>query len=201
MPFQPDIYFQAFVIIPHMKLPTIEEAHALLDQHVADEYQRHHARMVATAMLGYAKKFGEDEQGQLLWYVTGLLHDVDFDKHPETHPAQSLGWFKEWGYPDELIHAVEAHAYGYNGFTTLPQTKLAAALMACDEMSGIFYAYKKMNPVPYAQMKASSVKKKFATPTFASRIERPVIVRGCEALGVTVDEHIANLVSFFAELE
>jgi predicted hydrolase (HD superfamily) len=136
-----------------------------------------------------------------LWYVTGLLHDLDFEAHPETHPAPSLQWFKDWGYPDTLIHAVEAHAYGYHGFKTLPQTKLAAALLACDEISGIFYAYRKMNPVRYGEMKAGSIKKKFKEPAFAAKIDRGTIQLGCDSLGLPLDEHIANLIRFFAGLE
>ena len=181
-----------------MPLPTRDSAQELLFQHVQDEYQRLHARMVAVAMEGYASKLGEPVD---LWYVTGLLHDIDFDEHPDTHPAESLRWFKDWGYPGELAHAVEAHAYGYHGYTTLPQTKLAAALLACDEISGIFYAYRKMNPIPYGQMKASSIKKKIKDTAFAAKVDRATITRGCEHLGVTVDEHVDNLIKFFAVLE
>ncbi len=180
-----------------MTLPTREEAQDLLFKHVQDEYQRLHARMVATAMEGYGTKLGEDPH---LWYVTGLLHDLDFEEHPDTHPGESLRWFKEWGYPEELIHAVEAHAYGYHGFTTLPRTKLAAALLACDEISGIFYAYRKLNPIPYGQMKASSIKKKIKEPAFAAKVDRKTIHLGCEHLGVTVDEHVDNLIRFFGAL-
>ena len=180
-----------------MSLPTRAGAQKLLEEHVKDEYQRYHALMTATAVEGYAKLFGENED---LWYVTGLLHDIDFEEHPDKHPGESLKWFKEWGHPEELIHAVEAHAYGYNGFTTLPQTRLAAALMACDEVCGIFYAYRKLNPISYGEMKASSVKKRFNEPKFAAKIERGTIQRGCEALGVTLDDHIQNLVGFFAKL-
>jgi predicted hydrolase (HD superfamily) len=180
-----------------MPLPTRDEAQALLEKHVADEYQRLHARMVATAMEGYAPQFGGDPE---LWYLTGLLHDIDFEQHPETHPAESLRWFKEWGYPEALIHAVEAHAYGYHGFKTLPQTKLAAALLACDEISGIFYAYRKLNPVRYGEMKASSIKKKVKEPAFAAKVDRNTIYLGCEHLGVSIDDHVVNLIRFFAPL-
>ncbi len=174
-------------------LPTLDDAKILLEKHVADEYQRYHALMVGTAMKGYAKIFGEDEH---LWYLTGYLHDIDFHEHPATHPGESLKWFKEWNYPEEMIHAVEAHAYGYNGFTTLPKTKLAAALLACDEICGIFYAYRKINPIPYKDMKASSIKKRFNEKSFAAKIERGTIMRGCDALGVTLEKHIENLISF-----
>ncbi len=181
-----------------MSLPTRIEAQKVLEEHVKDEYQRYHASMVATAMEGYAKVFNSDED---LWHITGLLHDVDFEEFPDVHPGQSLKWFVDWGYPDELIHAVEAHAYGYNNFTTLPATKLASALMACDEIAGIFYAYRKLNPVPYGEMKPSSIKKRLAEKSFAAKIERETIYRGCEALGVTVDEHIANLIKFWKDLK
>jgi predicted hydrolase (HD superfamily) len=181
-----------------MALPTKDEAQELLHSHVADEYQRHHALMVATAMEGYAGKFNEDPA---VWFMSGYLHDIDFEKHPDVHPAKSLGWFKEWGYPDELVHAVEAHAYGYNGFTTLPQTKLAAALMACDELCGIFYAYKKLNPIPYGQMKVSSIKKRLAEKSFAAKIERDTIYRGVDALGIPLDEHIQNVIRFLSRLD
>ena len=180
-----------------MPLPTKESATELLHQHVRDNYQRHHALMVATAMEGYAQHLNEDP---LLWYLTGLLHDIDFEEHPDTHPARSLQWFKEWGYPEELIHAVEAHAYGYHDFKTLPQTKLAAALLACDEISGIFYAYRKMNPVRYGEMKPGSIKKKFKEPSFAAKIDRSTIELGCQHLGVPLDEHIGNLIRFLAPL-
>ena len=181
-----------------MSLPTKTEAQKLLEDYVKDEYQRHHARMVATAMEGYAKLLGEDPD---LWFMTGLLHDLDFEKHPDVHPAKSLAWFREWGYPEELIHAVEAHAYEYNGFSTLPRTKLAAALMACDEISGIFYAYRKLNPIPYGDMKMSSIKKRLNEKAFAAKIDRSTINRGIEALGVGLDEHIGNLVVFFGALK
>jgi predicted hydrolase (HD superfamily) len=180
-----------------MSLPSKAEARELLESHVLDDYQRLHALMVSTAMEGYSGVFEGDPQ---LWYVTGLLHDLDFNKHPELHPGESLKWFKTWGFPEELIHAVEAHAYGYNGFTTLPNSKLAAALLACDEISGIFYAYRKLNPVRYGDMKATSIKKKLKEPTFAAKVDRSTIYLGCERLGVSVDDHIANLIRFFAVL-
>ena len=180
-----------------MNLPTHEEAQNILEQHVKDPYQLFHAKMVATAMDGYASLFNENSD---LWHTTGLLHDVDFEEYPDSHPGKSLEWFKEWQYPEELIHAVEAHACGYNGFNTPPRTKLAAALLACDEISGIFYAYKKLNPVPYGEMKVSSIKKRLAEKSFAAKIDRTTIYRGCEALNITLDDHIANLIKFFKVL-
>ncbi|MEA2715325.1 MAG: hypothetical protein QOG91_353 [Candidatus Parcubacteria bacterium] len=181
-----------------MNLPTKAEAQKILEEHVKDAYQRYHALMVATALEGYAKQFGEDRN---LWFTAGLLHDLDFEEHPDTHPREELSWFKEWKYPEDMIHAIEAHAYNYNGFTALPRTKLAAALMACDEISGIFYAYHKLNPVPYGTMKMSSIKKRLNEKAFAAKIDRSTIQRGVETLGVGLDKHIENLINFFGVLQ
>ena len=180
-----------------MNLPTTDEAHDLLHEHVQDDYQRHHALMVATAMNGYAQLLGENSH---LWWATGFLHDIDFQKYPDTHPAESLRWFTEWGYPDDMIHAVEAHAYGYNGYSTLPRTKLAAGLLACDEICGIFYAYQKMNPVPYGQMKPKSIRKKIKDKSFAAKVDRVTIDLGCKHLGIPIQEHVENLIGFFDKL-
>jgi predicted hydrolase (HD superfamily) len=179
-------------------LPSRSEAKALLEQHVADEYQRYHALMVATVMEGYGKHFGEDPD---LWFLTGYLHDLDYEEHPEEHPRPSLQWFADWGYPEALIHAVEAHAYGWNGFQTLPQTRLASALLACDEICGIFYAYQKLNPVPFHEMKVKSIKKRLKEKSFAAKIDRATIFLGVEHLDISLDEHVQNLITFFKALE
>ena len=181
-----------------MSLPTHAEAGVLLEQYVTDPYQRFHALMVGTAMKGYAEKLGEDTK---LWFMTGYLHDIDYDQHPTEHPGPSLEWFKEWGYPTELIHAVEAHANGFNGFSTQPQSQLAKALIACDEICGIFYAYQKLNPIPFGDMKAKSIKKRLKEERFAPRIDRAHIYNGVEDFGITIDEHVDNLIEFFADLD
>ncbi|MEX0933575.1 MAG: HD domain-containing protein [Candidatus Paceibacterota bacterium] len=181
-----------------MTLPTRTDAEKILCEYVHDSYQLLHARMVATAMGGYAALLGEDVE---LWYITGLLHDIDFEQHPDLHPGPSLSWFKEWNYPDELINAVEVHAYGYNNFERRPETKLDAAILACDEISGIFYAYKQINPIPYAEMKVSSIKKRLKEKAFAAKIDRDTIYLGVEKLGLDLDTHIEHLIHFFSSLD
>ena len=181
-----------------MTLPTRDEARALLAEHVNDTYQRFHAEMVGRAVEGYAKKLGADID---LWWLTGYLHDIDYDQHPTKHPLLSLTWFAQWGYPTELIHAVEAHADGFNGFTTKPTTPLAHALLACDEICGIFYAYQKLNPIPFGEIKANSIKKRLADERFAPGISRGHITRAVVGFGITSDEHIKNLIVFLSGLE
>lgn len=179
------------------QLPDKASARTLLCEHVHDAYQRLHAEMVACALEGYARRFGEDER---LWWLSGYLHDLDYDEYPHQHPGPSLEWFRKLGYPQELIHAVEAHAYGFNGFSTKPETRLAKALIACDEICGIFYAYQKLNPIPFSEMKVSSIKKRLAEERFAPGISRAHIYQGCEDFGVSIEEHIENLISFFKDL-
>jgi predicted hydrolase (HD superfamily) len=180
-----------------MALPTREEAKKILEKYVKDDYQRFHALMVATAMEGYAKKLGQDGE---LWFLTGYLHDLDYFLHPTTHPGPSLEWFKDWGYPDELIQAVLAHANGFNGFAIKPESLLDKALIACDEICGIFYAYQKLNPVPFGEMKASSILKRLRELKFAPKIDRLHIENGCKDFGVKQEEHATNLIEFFKNL-
>ena len=181
-----------------MSLPTKDEARKLLEEHVSDSYQRFHALMVGTAMEGYAKKLGEDPER---WFMTGYLHDLDYDQHPSEHPGPSLAWFKEWDYPEELIQAVLAHANGFNGYDTPATSKLDKALIACDEICGIFYAYQKLNPIPFGEMKAKSIKKRLKEERFAPGISRPHIINGVEDFGITLDEHVENLIEFFSDLD
>ena len=181
-----------------MTLPNRTEATALLEEHVQDTYQRFHALMVGTALEGYAKKLGEDEH---LWFLTGYLHDIDYDKHPTEHPGPSLEWFAEWGYPPALIQAVLAHANGFNGFNTPAESTLDKALIACDEICGIFYAYQKLNPISFGEMKVKSIKKRLKEERFAPGIDRTHIYNGVEEFGITIEEHIENLISFFSNLD
>jgi putative nucleotidyltransferase with HDIG domain len=176
-------------------LPNKAEATALLHTYVHDTYQRHHAAMVARCTEGYAELLGEEDTH--LWWLTGYLHDIDYELHPTSHPGPSLTWFRNWQYPHELIHAVEAHADGFNGFTTKPETALAKTLIACDEICGIFYAYQKLNPVPYGEMKVSSIKKRLAESKFAPGINREHIHAAIANLDISLDDHIANLITFF----
>lgn len=181
-----------------MTLPTRAEATKLLEKYVQDDYQRFHALMVGTALEGYAKKLGEDVE---LWFLTGYLHDLDYNQRPTEHPGPSLEWFRDWGYPEELIQAVLAHANGFNGFNTPAVSQLDKALIACDEICGIFYAYQKLNPIPFSEMKASSIKKRLKEERFAPGIDRTHINNGVEAFGITIDDHVNNLISFFSSLE
>lgn len=176
-----------------MQLPTKDEALKLLNEHVKDTYQLHHAEMVAKALAGYARLYKQDED---LWYLTGLLHDIDYYEFPNVHPVESVKWFKEWGYPEELIHAVAAH--GTYEPRVKPESLLANVLIASDELCGLIYAYSLMRPNGMTGMEAKSLLKKFKDKGFAAKISRDEIQYGVDLLKIDLKEHAANLISFLA---
>ena len=178
-----------------MGLPTREEADKILREYVSEAYQVLHSEMVAAAMEFYGEKFGEDKD---LWYTTGLLHDLDYGKFPTEHPDKSLVWFKEWGYPEGLIDAVDAH--GLRTPRVDPKTRMAKALIAIDELSGIIYAYFIMRPTGFEGMEAKSVIKKFKDRAFAAKISREEVTYGVELLGIDFKEHVQNMINVFSKM-
>ena len=159
-----------------MPLPSRDEAYALLYEWIESESLRRHNVAVEAAMRAYARHYGEDEE---LWGITGLLHDLDYERFPDMddttdgHPRTELRLFRERDYPPELIHAVEAHAT----FLGVPRESLMdKALLACDEMTGLILACAYVRPDRNLQhVKVSSVKKKWKTassprPLTATRI-------------------------------
>ncbi len=177
-------------------LPTRENAKQLLEKHVSDDYQKIHAQMVARVLEAYADKLGENKE---LWYLTGLLHDLDYFEYPDDHPSVELEWFAEWGYPTELIQAVKAHARSLTGVE--PQTTLDAAILATDELCGLLYAYSLMRPEGFAGMEASSAKKKFKDKAFARKIDREEVLAGVDKFGVELGAHIAFIIAVMNTLE
>jgi len=177
------------------QLPSREVANNILLEHVKEPYQVLHAKMVASALEAYAAKFGEDTD---LWYITGLLHDLDYYEFPNDHPKKSLEWFDEWQYPVELRNAISAHAWKRTNY--MPVTKLDATLIAVDEMAGLLYAYSLMRPDGFKGMEVSSAKKKFKDKAFAAKVDREEILLGVNKLEISLDEHIEFLISVFVNL-
>lgn len=184
-----------FISEPYSLIPR-EEALALLEEHVHDDYQIKHSKMVAAVLESYAKQFGADHD---LWYLTGLLHDLDYYEYPEQHPEIAVKWFEERKFPNELIHAVKAHAFTKTNEE--PKTKLAACLLASDELCGFIWAYSLMRPGGLDGMEASSVMKKFKDKTFAAKIDREEISRGVEFFEVEMKEHIEQIISVLKEFK
>jgi len=174
-----------------MALPTREEAWKLLCEWVQSPNLRKHALAVEAAMRAYARRFGEDED---LWGITGLVHDLDYERHPDMddtehgHPRTELRLFREWGWPQELIHAVEGHA----PFLGVPrQTRMAKALFAVDELTGLIVAVALVRPDrDIRSVKVKSVKKKWKDRRFAAGVNREDIELGAQELGVDLWEHV-----------
>ncbi len=184
-----------------MSLPSREEAYALLCEWVQSESLRKHMLAVEAALRAYARHYGEDAD---LWGLTGLLHDLDYERFPDMddtengHPRTELRLFRERGYPDALIHAVEAHAT----FLGVPRvSKLDTVLLACDELTGLIMACAYVRPTKdLREVKVSSVKKKWKDKAFTAAIDRAENMHYIEALGEPFDEHVERVLVSMQEI-
>lgn len=165
---------------------------ALLHQEVQSPSLRIHCLAVATAVEAYAHKLGGDPD---LWYITGLLHDFDYEKHPtpEEHPFVGVYMLDELDYPAEVTQAILSHA-DYSG--TRRTKPLHHALYACDELAGFIVAVSKVRPSKSVhEVDVAAVRKKMKDKTFAAAVSRDDIVHGAEELEIPLDEHIAFVIS------
>ncbi len=163
-----------------------EAAYDLMREWTEGDSLRKHMLAVEAAMRAYAKKFGEDEEK---WAVTGLLHDMDYEKHPtpDEHPMVGVRELERRGYPEDVLHAIKGHA----DYLDVPRdTLMSRTLYAVDELSGFVVACALMRPERLENMKARSVRKKMKQKSFAAAVNRDDIVRGAEDLGVDLNEHI-----------
>ena len=171
---------------------SYDEALALLRAQNENESLVKHGIAVAVAMAAYARKYGEDE---LTWRVTGLLHDVDYEKHPtiEEHGKVGAEWLKQEDYPEHVVHAVIAH----NDYHGVPRDDLMSrALFACDELTGLITATALVRPTKSIHgLEAPSVRKKMKDKAFARGVNRDDIIKGAEELGVDLNEHIAFVIA------
>jgi putative nucleotidyltransferase with HDIG domain len=167
--------------------PTRDEAWNLVCEWIASDSLRKHVLGVEATMRAYARRGGEDEE---LWGVTGLVHDLDYERYPDPatgHPRMALEELRERGYPQELLDAVAGHAEYLNVPRTTP---LAKTLFAVDELSGFVAACALVRPTGIEGMKPKSVRKKLKQPSFAAKVDRDQIGRAIEELGVDENEHI-----------
>ena len=176
--------------------PTREDAWELFCEWTESESLRKHVLGVEAAMRAYAREYGEDEE---LWAVTGLLHDLDYERYPDLetgHPRKALEELRRLGYPDEVVDAVAGHA----SFLGVPrETRMAKALFAVDELSGFIAACALVRPTGIHGMTPKSVKKKLKTPSFAAAVNRDEVREGADELGVDFDEHLRTVIAALDE--
>jgi putative nucleotidyltransferase with HDIG domain len=172
--------------------PSRDEAWDLFCEWTESESLRKHVLGVEAAMRACARKYEEDEE---LWAVTGILHDLDYERYPDLesgHPRIALQLFEEQGYPRELIDAVAGHA-PYLGVPR--ETRLAKGLFAVDELTGFIAAVALVRPTGISGMTSKSVKKKLKQPSFAAAVNRDEMRAATAALGEDFDEHVAFVIA------
>ena len=179
-----------------MAQPTREQAWELVCEWVSSDSLRKHLLGVESAMRAYAREYGEDEE---LWAVTGLVHDLDYERYPDLetgHPRYALRELEERGYPREVIDAVAGHAE-FMGVAR--ETPMAKTLYAVDELSGFIAACALVRPTGIEGMKPKSVRKKLKQPSFAAGVDRDEVQRGADELGLDFDQHVAFVIEAMAE--
>lgn len=176
----------------HEMKPTREDAWRLLTEYTASENLRRHALAVEAAVADYAERFGEDRE---LWSVTALLHDFDYERWPDLadHPFRGAEILRERGYPEVIVRAILSHG----DHTGVPrESRLEHALFACDEMAGFVTAAALVRPSKSVlDLEPASVRKRMKDKAFAKAVRREDLVAGAEALGLPLDEHIANVIA------
>jgi len=170
---------------------TRAEAWETLTEYTKSEALLRHALAVEASVGFYARRFGEDED---FWRATALLHDFDYEIHPtlDEHPQDGAPILRDLGYPEELIDSVLSHAEHLE----MPRdTQLKKVLFACDELSGFVHACGLVRPTGLDGLEPRSVKKKLKQPSFAAGVHRDEVYAGAELLGLSLDEHISNVVA------
>ena len=173
-------------------LPNRSDALALVHEFTASESLRKHMLAVEAAMRAYAEHFGEDPER---WGLAGLIHDFDYERYPnaahsatEEHPAWGVQHLRSLGWPEDILQAILGHA-NYSGVAR--ETRMARALFAVDELTGLVTATALVKPSKSVHdVDAKSVRKKMKDKAFAKGVNREDVMIGTQELGVDLDAHI-----------
>lgn len=169
---------------------TREEAWQKLCEWTETASLRKHARAVELVMRAAAGRYGAGQADEGRWGIAGLLHDADYERWPEEHPARIVAWLRERGEP-EIAHAVSAHYTRWN----VPQdAALDRALLACDELTGFVVAAALVRPEGVRTLEPRSIRKKLKDRAFAAKVDRGEIEAGAKLLGVPLDAHVAFVI-------
>jgi putative nucleotidyltransferase with HDIG domain len=172
-----------------------DEAWSLLTAWVQSESLRRHCLAVEAAMVAYAERDGQDAE---LWGVTGLLHDADYEQHPDMddaeggHPRTIMAHLEGRGAPPEMVRAIASHA-DYLGVE--PESPMERTLVAVDELCGFLVACAYVRPEGIHGLTPKSVKKKLKTPSFAAAVNRDDVRGGADTLGIDFDEHVRFVIA------
>jgi len=179
------------------KVPTREDAWALLNAYNNSDSLIKHALAVEGVMRYFARKRGENED---TWGVVGLIHDLDYEQFPEQHCRKTEEILRENNWPEEYIRAVISHGYGICTDVE-PQTDMEKVLYAIDELTGLVVTTALVRPSKSVMdLKAKSVKKKWKDKRFAAGVDRSIIQNGCQMLGMELSELITDTIMGMREV-
>lgn len=165
--------------------PDRERAWRLLQLHTKSESLLSHALAVEAVLGHIAAEWGEDAD---YWGEVGLLHDIDYEEHPEEHLQHAGKILEEAGYDQPFIHAILSHGWELCS-DVKPESRMEQALYAVDELCGLVTACAYMRPSKsVTDLEFSSVKKKFKDKRFAAGVDRQVILKGCQLLELSLEE-------------
>ena len=174
-----------------------DRALTILHEWVQSESLRKHCYAVADSMRHFGQLRATDGD---LWEAVGLLHDMDYERHPnqeqspiEGHPFVGVAWLREHGWSEEVCRAILAHA----DYANVPrETPLEKTLYAVDELSSFVIAVARVRPSKSVhEVDVAAVKKKMKDKAFARAVNRNDIVRGAEELGMALDDVIAEVIT------
>ena len=154
---------------------------------VKSESLRKHMLAVEACVVAYARRFNEDQEQ---WAVTALLHDFDWEIHPDApdHPLKGEPILAERGVNETIRRAILSHA-DYSGVPRV--SRLEKTLFACDELAGFLTACSYVKPGrSIRDVEVKGVRKKLKDKAFARNVNREDILKGASELGVDLDEHI-----------
>ena len=166
---------------------TRDEARALLAAMTKSASLLRHMRTVELVMEAYAMNLGEPADR---WAIAGLLHDADYEAHPDQHPKVIVAKLLAAG-EAEIAHAVSAH---YTKWGVSYDSALDKALLACDELTGFIVACAQVRPEGIATLEVKSVIKKLKDKGFAAKVDREEVYKGVELFGVDLAVHIAFII-------
>ena len=172
-------------------IPSRDEAFALLKEFNRSESLVNHALAVEAVMRFNARKHGEDEDK---WGIIGLIHDLDYEKYPEEHCLKTEEILRERGWPEEYIRGAISHGWGVC-VDVEPQSLMEKTLYAVDELTGLVTACALVRPSKSVMdLKPKSVRKKWKQKGFAAGVDREVIEKGAQMLGIENNELISDVI-------
>jgi len=167
------------------KSPSRADALALLHEYNKSDSLRKHAYAVEGVMRYIARKRREDEEK---WGIVGLIHDLDYEKYPDQHCTKTREILEAQNWPEEYIRAAVSHGWGLCS-DVKPESTLEKTLYAIDELTGLVTANALVRPSgSVMDMTVKSLKKKWKSPAFAAGVDRTIIQKGAEMLGVEIGE-------------